>query len=242
MTPLLLQAVVFEQLGLVIKWLAGLGGFLVGGFLVGLFVQLLVAVAWRQKIPPLALALIRVLGGITIGWLAMLLVGTGNGTGNGFGFGGQGSESGNGPGSGSGKEQVASKDKDHSSTSNGSTETVPLRPSDTLEVEVLGIHAVKALVGKASYDSGKWYRVHTPEGTKLMTLEEVKKFIAPDEETTHYRRLVLVIYGDSPNRDKAQVTDLQNWANSFLLKDGKGKINVELVEKDEDAPVGTEGR
>lgn len=228
-------AALLELFNSVEKWLAGLGAFIFGAFVVGLFAQLLALSLSKQKIPSVLLSIIRLLGGIVSAWLVMLLVG---GVGFSIGPGGK-----IGPGTGKGNESAREGGSSKQSKGTGVVGGVdPLLLTETLEVEVLGPDALKPLQGKSGYDSRKIYRANLADGKKLVTLDELKKRIAPEGETAAYRRIILRIYGDSPNSDKPQVTDLQNWAQGFLLKDGKGKIEVRLIEMDEIAPAVSEGR
>jgi hypothetical protein len=208
-----------ENLGqLVVKVLAVAGGVLVGGLGLGLLVQLVARALYGGGIPKWLLNAIRVLGAIAGGWTVALFV-FGGGSGGGLGFGGGGG------GLGTGREgvngggpapAVTSKDTTppvdtrHESSSGG-TET-----GGTLRIEVLG-EGVK---------EGRFYRL---EGeTKARTLEELKDAVERvRQEKPGLQKVEIVLYENSPDRDRPAVTELQRWAKQKdltpTIADAKGR-------------------
>jgi len=230
---------VFESVSRVEKLLAVVGGFVLGALLTGLIVNVITRLTTGQKLPRIPIMVVRVLGGIIAGWLVMLWVMGGGG----FGIGGSG---GWGVGSGTGTGPSNTRDKDGNNTySNNETEkekekgkaVSPPQTVPTLRIEVLGPTPLKELAGKKPFDLDQCYRVSTPDGRKLLTLAEVKKLIDPSEDEPAWRRIMLVIYNDSPNKDNRRVEDLKKWAETLLLKDPKEKIRVDFYEPEENAPL-----
>ncbi len=135
-------AVDTERFGIVVRGLAVVGSGVLGGFGIGLLLQGIAKLTTGQKVPRMPLQLVRVLGAVTTGWAAFLLM-AGSG---GSGFGGPG---GNGilPGGGEGSGSVAKNHSESQSTlssaasDNSSATASPSYPSDAhvIDVEVLDV-------------------------------------------------------------------------------------------------------
>ena len=80
-----LLAVDTERFGIIVRGLAVVGSGVLGGFGIGLLLQGAAKLMTGQKVPRMPLQLVRVLGAVTTGWAAFLLL-SGSG---GSGFGGR---------------------------------------------------------------------------------------------------------------------------------------------------------
>ena len=99
-------------------------------------------------------------------------------------------------------------------------------PEQTLKIEVLGNDSVKKLTKSGPVDLNKRYRI-VGEPT-LYTLEEVRKLILERRKgSPPLRQLVVVVYRDSPDSRKSQVTDLVEWVRNEL-DPKRGEITVDL--------------
>jgi hypothetical protein len=220
-----------------VKVLAVVGAGAVGALGVGGLVQVFVKLAFAQQVPRWPMWGIRGLGGVASAWLVYLwLFGSGSG-----GLGRPGGWFGGGRGDGadksakveprakdkeSKKEEEKDKDKDK-----GKGEAPP---EQTLKVEVLGNDTLKKLAGSGSADLDKRYRI--PGEARLYTLEEVRKLVKDRRQgTPPLKRLVVIVYNDSPDRNRPQVADLVDWARD--LDPERGKVEVDLQEPDRKAPV-----
>jgi hypothetical protein len=187
-----------ENLGyVVIKVLAVAGGVLVGAVVSGLLLQLLVRLTTTARPPRWALRVVRVLGGVILGWLVFLFVfGYSGGTGGGF-FGGGGPGTGKGGGAGTtaktettGKETVQSTEREKASK------------GSSLRVEVL--------VDPRSNAPG--FRVEGRQG--LLSLAELQSLVKHrQQEGPGVKRLEIVLYRNSPDRDSGPVKELLTWCN-----------------------------
>jgi hypothetical protein len=101
-----------------------------------------------------------------------------------------------------------------------------------LRVEVLGPDALKKLSEKPDFE--RCYRVEGESG--LLTRPEAKEFILRrQKKEPPLRRVVIVVYKDSPARDKELVTELEAWARDLPAEGGKMKVDIDLP--GEDAPI-----
>jgi hypothetical protein len=205
-----------ENLGqLVVKVLAVAGGVLVGGLGLGLLVQLLARALYGGGIPKWLLQVIRVLGAIAGGWTVALFV-FGSGSGMGFGGGGGGPGTGKEGGSGGPAPGVTSKEETPPADTRRESSSGGTEAGGTLRIEVLG-EGVK---------EGRFYRL---EGeTKARTLEELKDAVEHvRQEKPGLKKVEIVLYENSPDRDRPAVTELQRWAKQKELTptvaDAKGK-------------------
>lgn len=196
------------------------GGFFLGGLVTGLVAQLIVAGISRQKMPRWVLNSIRLLGGLTVAMLLFHFMG-----GGGSGLGGPGGWGGSGSGTG-----TVEKD---STTAQKTRETNPEidLPAGTtpLEIEVLGNDAVEKIAGRETVASQRYYRLRQQEGSRLLTLDEIKKLINPEGEPK-WRYVILVLYlEDGPDREVSRVRDLKKWAEGLRVKDPPGNVKVDTV-------------
>jgi hypothetical protein len=245
-----------------IKVLALVGGTFLGALLIGLLVQLVAKSAFKQTVPPWPLRIVRIFGGVLCGWLVYLwLFGGGGG-----GLGGPGGGWGGGGGADSKnkkdadsknkakeKDKEKEKDKDIGKTPPPTRRTPTARtrprrkekdkdigktppPEETLRIEVLGDEPLKKIAKSETPDSRKRYRIQGE--SKLYTFEEVRKRIKERRSgTPPLRRLVVVVYLDSPARDRPQVRDLEDWARDLEPDPQRGKLKVDFSAPDENAPI-----
>lgn len=201
----------------IIKGLCVIGGAALGGFLAGLVAQVLARLLAGRAVPRVPLTIIRLLGAIVLGWVvALFMFGGGGGGFGGFGGWGFGGPGGGDTGRGTGKAGST----EHGSTTGKGEEprdsarsTVP--ESAALRVEVLGVSGERV------------YRVEGEE--KTHTLAEVRSLIQERQKKAPLQRVVIVIYRNSPEESKAQVTELEDLARELRLTPLKEKT-------DRDAP------
>jgi hypothetical protein len=207
-----------ENLGqLVVKVLAVAGGVLVGGLGLGLLAQVLARTLYGGGVPKWLLQAIRVLGAIAGGWtVALFVFGSGSGVGLGFGGGGGGPGTGKEGGSGGPTPGVTSKEETPPADTRRESSSGDSEAGGTLRIEVLG-EGVK---------EGHFYRL---EGEmKARTLEELKDAVErARQEKPGLKKVEIVLYENSPDRDRPAVTELQRWAKQKELTptvaDAKGK-------------------
>jgi hypothetical protein len=217
-----------DDLSVPIKVLAVVGGAVIGAFLVSFLANLMARGLTTRKLPPWARNVLRLLGAVVFGWLVALWLFGGGGPGIG-GIGGWGIGSGTGRGDSTAKQNSGPTPP---ATTKGKEET-PGGPAEAVHVEVLGDSALKKM--KPAVDLERRYRVETAEG-RLMNLKEVKAFI--QDRMKHeppLRRVVLILYKDSPDRALSSVRDLETWASDLMTAD-KQKMKVDFQEPDKDAP------
>jgi hypothetical protein len=204
-TPVL--AVDTERFGIVVRGLAVVGSGVLGGFGIGLLLQGAAKLTTGQKVPRMPLQLVRVLGAVTTGWAAFLLMGGSGGS----GFGGPG---GNGilPGGGEGSGSVA---KNHSETQssvaseNSSATGSPSYPPDAhvIDVEILDVT-----------DQVNQREVFRIKGTKrslsLTDLEEklgaLRKRDMPKLDTVDLKS----VGKNPPSEFSGVIQDLKIWADN----------------------------
>jgi hypothetical protein len=208
-----------------VRCLAVAGAAALGGVLIGLLSQLIVKATTTRKLPPWPLNTIRVLGAVASGWLVALWLFGGGGPGIG-GSGGWGF--GSGTGRGEGDKKLAEKDKG----GQGQDNTSPVRPDESLRVEVLGDPDLGRIARGGNFDPARCYRLQGADKGNLLTLDEVKKAIKQrQKQATPLRRLVLVLYNDSPTEQGGRVEDLKAWAEGT-----EDKLRVDISKLNEDAP------
>jgi len=212
--------------------LAVVGGAALGGLGLPWLVQMAVRGWTGQQVPRWVMMTLRVgIAGLS-GWLVMaLLIHNGSGNGNGDG---------NGNGNGNG---------------NNSTNTQPVaqptKPKDepqappadftqdvtTLYVEVLGTETVNKIDSKIT-DPGRCYRVHTPDGPRLLTLKEVQDYLKQRvTEKPPLKNLTIVLYKDSPSRDVTKVRELVNAASVLSVAGSDMRLSVGYLEPAKPAPL-----
>jgi hypothetical protein len=207
-----------ENLGQqVVKVLAVAGGVLVGGLGLGLLVQVLARAAYGGGIPKWLLQTFRVLGAIAGGWVVALFV-FGNGSGSGFGFGGGGGGAGTAREGGSSGVGPVVTSREETPPQATQRENTPggADVAGTLRIEVLG-EGVK---------DGRFYRLAGE--TKALNLEELKAAVERvRQEKPGLQKVEIVLYENSPDRDRPAVTQLQAWAKQKdltpTIADAKGK-------------------
>lgn len=210
------------------------GGFALGGLVTGLVARLIVAGVTRQKIPRWILNVIRCLGGLAVALVLFQILGGGGGGGPG-GPGGPGEGTGDGSGDKVSTTAPPSQEKPREKSPMKEPPPEAARP---LEIEVLSNEAVERIAGKEAVNAGRYYRVHEPGSTRLLSLAEVKKRIDPEGEPK-YRYLMLVLYlEDGPDREVPRVLDLRKWAESLQVKDALGHVKVDVVTRAGKTPPG----
>jgi hypothetical protein len=190
-----------------VRILAVLGGAAVGGTGAGLVAQVLTRMVAARSLPRLPLRIIRLLGAVTLGLaMALFLFGVGGGLGGGgtgWGlFGGRGTGSGNGASAHlTGTTEETSR-KEPSRTDTGKARVVPEEAS---RIEVLG----------EPIQDDRWYRI---EGqSERHTLAEVRRLVEQRRKEGPLRQLVIIVYLNSPDRDKNQVVQLRDLARDLGL-------------------------
>ncbi len=218
-----------------VRCLAVAGAAAVGGVLIGLLCQLIVKATTTRKLPPWPLNTIRILGAVASGWLVALWLFGGGGPGIG-GIGGWGF--GSGSGRGEGDKKAAETDKGAADKGGkGKGNTAPVPADESLRVEVLGDPALTRIAG-GNFDPARCYRVAGADGGKLLTLAEVKDAVKQrQQQSPPLRRLVLVLYTDSPEKQVGRVEALKSWADDLVVRGTKDKLRVDFSEPDEPAPT-----
>jgi hypothetical protein len=158
--------------------------------------------------------------------------------GGGGGIGGEGGW-GLGSGKGTGQEKEGAdkfvkadgdKDKDKSKK-----QQPPAAEMETLHIEVLGDAPLKKIAKDGAIDPGKRYRVAGE--TELRTLPEVQDIVRRRRRgTPPLKRLDIILYQDSPARERPQVANLADWA-SDLEETASGRLMVDFAVTDRYAPV-----
>jgi hypothetical protein len=188
-----------ENLGqFIVSILAVAGAAFLGGLGVGFLTQLLARSLTAKPLPRSALQLVRLLGALACGILvAMLLFGPGGGGGAGQGLG-----LGNGLGLGKGSTQPPaespSEKKGPAPAEKPRKEDKPVPPNGILRIEVRG---------DEPQPQRRFYRVE--KETRLQSLEETADILSQrHKENPDLKKVVIVLYKDSPDRDTAPVREL----------------------------------
>ncbi len=187
-----------DNLGeVVIKVLAVAGGVLVGAVGSGLLLQLLVRLTTTGRVPKGVLRVVRVLGAVAGGLLVALFVFNSGGGPGGGGWGWFGGGAGSG---GTAKVTTAPE---------GPTARETVREERTTGREAAGTVRVEVLIDRK--DNATAFR---PDGKpELLSLADLEKYVrGRREEPAPPRRLELVIYPNSPDRDSGPVKELLAWA------------------------------
>ena len=218
-----LTLAVGEQLLMAEKILAIVGGAVVGALALGLLAQLLARAFTTQKMPRWPLLVVRLLGGVIGGWLVALWVLGGGGAGFG-GLGGWGL--GSGPGKGPEANEVAKKEGENGKH-DGDRDTP--RYETAMHIEVLG----KPVLSQAEFRAGRLYRLDVNDSGLLLTFAEVKEAVKKrQDQQPPLRRIVIVLYKDSPEEHLQVVSQLRSWGRD--LDDGKMKVDIQ--KRSGDAP------
>jgi hypothetical protein len=222
-----------------IKILAVLGAATLGGWCLGLVATALSRAYFAQKIPPRPMWFIRTAGFLACGLLGYwwLFGGGGAGIGGGGGiFGGAGG----GPKEGvvkqkdetTGKDRDKEKDKADKEDKDKDRAKVP--PDETLRVEVLGDAALKKIARRDDFDGAKRYRAAGKRD--LLTLEGVKALVKKRRsDGPTLGKLEIVLYADSPARDRPLVAELESWAKD--LPEERQPLTVTVSDEEGNAPV-----
>ena len=204
-----LPAAVNELGDMVLRVLAVAGAVFVGALGLGLLSQLIARLTVTKPLPKPALNLLRGLGGITLGLIVYIWIfghgGPGFGLGGAFGLGGGGDKG--TAGEGPGKETGSAKETNRRGND-------PTTGADVIRIEVLGDQ-----VGERE----RFYRL---EGARerLNAFEVRARVRERQNQSPPLRALVIVLYDDSPDQQKKQVTDLEDIAvelknlNSIVVK------------------------
>jgi hypothetical protein len=227
-----------------IRVLAIIGGGALGAFVTGFLTQAIVRGYTGQKVPRWVVWTLRVLGGVAMGWLVYLLVfSQGNSLFGGFGGGGTGKDGGGKDGPRATNPAVtAPKDAqptDKDRDKDGSTATVD--KGTVLRIEVLGDAPLQKLVDAGrikSLEPERSYRLADDDPTKLLTLQDVEHLIKERlKRDPPLRRLELVLYKDSPQKQVPRVAELKKWADLLTGPGPDDKVIVDFKEPGEVAPV-----
>jgi hypothetical protein len=104
----------------------------------------------------------------------------------------------------------------------------------TLAVEILGDAPLARRAGATTFDAARRYRIVGE--MPLRTLEDIKDVIRQRREgPPGLRRLTVVLYLDSPERQRPQVSALVDWVNDLEAR--PHRVQVDFVEKDRHAPI-----
>jgi hypothetical protein len=195
-----------NQLGeWVLRGLAVAGGATVGGFGTGFLTQLVARLTVARPLPKPAVNILRFLGAIVAGCLVWLWVfgsgGQGFGLGGG-GFGLGGHETGAG-GTGASRNIESGKETVHNDG------TDPTVGPGVFRVEVLG---------DRPEERERFYRLENGEPKTRLTMKELRSRINERKtQSPPLQKLVIVLYLDSPDKDKLQVRELQELALDLKL-------------------------
>ncbi len=199
-----------------VRILAVIGAAVGGGLGLGLLAQLLLRAFAARKPPRWSMAIVRTLSGLICGWLvALWLFGTGR-----PGLGGSG---GLGLGEGASVGDANEKTNPFQTKNDGGASKVS--DEQTLRVEVLGMEALRS----ANRDAAHCYRLDKSDGTVFLTWPELKDEMNRRRDHVSLRRVEIVLYKDSPNDDRAVVTQLKNWSR-------ERKLQVDVVKSTADTP------
>jgi hypothetical protein len=193
---------------LLLKWLAVIGGALVGFLAVGWFVQLLCRGLFRVKVPRTVLISVRGLGMVCFGMLVYLWAfgegGTG-GLGGGGGWWPFGAKSGGGTGSAT-QAQSAQQPKPEAAANQFHQPPEPIG-QHVIHIRLLGGQQVK---------DQRFYLVDEEKETRtwpdlLKVLDERRK------QDSALKIVEIVLLADSVDRDNPAVTQLERWVKEHEM-------------------------
>jgi hypothetical protein len=224
-----------ETYGKGVKFLAVLGGAVVGGFLVGFLCSLMARALSGQKMNAWALRIVRILGAIISGWIMWWFI---FGPGGGFGWpGGPGT----GPGTnhtGTGKDGPTQPKQDKDQPPVKDKGETPAGSADPLRIEVLSDKIVNELDPKA-LAAKRWFAVLTENKRELRNLEELKKeIVARREQKPPLKQILITIYQDSPDESTPRVNDLTNWIREKqeAAKKTDTPLDLEIIKSGKPTP------
>jgi hypothetical protein len=208
--------------------LAVVGGAAICGFGLPWLVQMAVRGWTGQQVPRWIMMTMRVVTGGLAGWLVALWLfstgGGGLGGGGGFGF-GTGNNGDNKP------PETAKKDEKKDRKDDDPTQNVT-----TLYVEVLGEKTLK-MIDEKHWKSERGYRLETPSGSRLRTLQEVEEYIKQRAaEKPPLKSLTIVLYDDSPAKNVKRVSDLEEWADAPVVPGSDTRLSVGYERRHRNAP------
>lgn len=185
---MVLLATLMEHAGRMVQAsLMVIGATFVGAFAIGFVGNLIAQTLTSKKLPPTMLRLVRVLGGLSTGFVVSMFVFNGSG---GWGLGG-------GTGTGSTGAGLTAQEKAVAGTPQPT-------PASDATVNRVGV----TLLGGGRVVAGKFYFVDgQPNAKNLAELQELVKS-AKQPGPGH---LVLRIYDDSIAQDHPAVVELENW-------------------------------
>ncbi len=201
---------------LAVKVLATIGGGVGGGLSLGLLAQLLLRAFAVRKPPRWSMAIVRTLSGLICGWLVALWL---------FGGGGSGIGGSGGLGLGGGTSGGDTNEKTNPLQIKADGGTSKVSDEQTFRIEVLGMEALKS----ANRDAAHCYRLDKRDGTAFLTWPELRDEMNRRRDRATLRRIEIVLYKDSPNDDRAVVTQLKNWSH-------ERKLQVDVVKSTANAP------
>jgi hypothetical protein len=209
--------------------LAIVGGAGVGGYGLGWCVQVAVRGWTRKQVPRWIVATLRVMGAVVSGWIVALwlFAGGGGGMGGPGGFG-------VGTGNNSGDETPAKTTKPKEETDHRPVDDLA-RELNMLTVEVLGSETLREI--DKNYDPKRFYRLQTPTGPKLLTLQEVEEYVQRRaKEKPTLNGVLIVSYDNGPAENVARVADLTKDIKVIMNQDGK-YLAVSYVRRPGNAPI-----
>jgi hypothetical protein len=214
------QSTSVDQLGQwAMRGLAVAGGAAVGGFGTGALTQFVTRMTVARPLPKPAVNILRIVGAIAAGCLVWMWVFGSGGPGFGFGGGGfglGGHETGAG-GTGRGLNLESTKETSYINGTDSSA------GPDVLRIEVLG---------DRPEERSHFYRIDDGGSRARLTLDELRGRIRDRQaQAPPLKRIVIVLYLDSPDKDKMQVRELQELALDL-------KLPAIIVTMDRKAPQG----
>jgi hypothetical protein len=222
----------------IIRVFAIVGGAAVGAFVTGFLTQTIIKSYTGQKVPLFVVNILRLLGGVALGWLVYLIVfGHGGSLFGGFGGGGTGKDTGSGGPRETSPAVTVPRDKSSSKDS----ATTEVDKSGLLRIQVLGdapLHQMADAKLIPSFDPERSYRLDEDDPANLKTLKQVEDIVRQrlQQQTPPLQRIELVLFKDSPQKQVARVSELKKWIDEHLPENGT-KVVVDFKEPGENAPV-----
>lgn len=197
---MVLLASLMEHAGRMVQaFLMVVGAAFVGAFAIGFVGNLIAQTLTSKKLPPTLLRLVRVVGGLSTGFVVSMFVFNGSG---GWGLGG-GTGTGSGSGAVSAEKAVA-----------GSPQP---KATDDSASKRIGV----TLLGGARVINGKFYHIDgQPAPRSLAELQDIVK----SSQATGAGHLTLRIYDDSVAQDHPAVVELENW-----LRNQNWRVTIEKI-------------
>jgi hypothetical protein len=197
----------------ILKGLAVVGGAAVGGLGSGLLLRLLVRLVVHRPVPRKALLLVRLLGGLALGWAVWIWVSSTGGLGPGWG-------GWLGTGGGGGQAPVAKTEPGPVAEPIPAPNAVTPKPAPPdSPMNLVAPNALRIeILGGARVQQERFYLL---EGEKEpRTLDEVRKAIQTRQQEPGkppLKGIVILVYGSSVARDHPAVKNLAKWAEGNHL-------------------------